>query len=81
MLFFRSEEQVKVWCEARSVPPRPLVRMSQLWELAVAWYATRLEPDARRPAPDEMRRIFGRVGLHDAFWDPQADVFGQATAG
>jgi hypothetical protein len=76
MLFFRSEELVKAWCQAREVAPRPLVTMAQLWELALAWYATRLSPDARRPAPDEVRRIFGRVGLHDPFWDPQVDVFG-----
>ena len=76
MLFFRSEDLVKAWCQARGVPPRPLVTMAQLWELAVAWYASRLGPDARRPGPDEMRRIFARVGLHDPFWDPQADAFG-----
>jgi hypothetical protein len=67
---------VKAWCQARGLEPRPLVTMAQLWELAVAWYATRLSPDARRPAPDEMRLIFRRIGLDDPFWDPQADVFG-----
>jgi hypothetical protein len=50
--------------------------MAQLWALAVAWYATRLSPDARRPKPDEMRQIFRRIGLDHPFWDPEADVFG-----
>jgi hypothetical protein len=77
MLFFRSEDQVKLWCQARGIVPRPLVTMSQLWQLAVAWYATRLSPEARRPGPVEMREIFARVGLDDPFWDPQADGFGQ----
>ena len=76
MLFFRSEDMVKGWCRARGIKPRPIVTMSQLWQLAVAWYATRLSPEARRPAPDEMRRIFAQIGLDDPFWDPQADVFG-----
>lgn len=76
MLFFRSEDLVRVWCQARGIEPRPLVTMAQLWELAVAWYATRLSPEARRPGPAEMRHIFARVGLHDPFWDPQADGFG-----
>jgi hypothetical protein len=49
--------------------------MAQLWELAIAWYATRLTPEARRPGPDEMRGIFAQIGLDDAFWDPQADTF------
>jgi hypothetical protein len=50
--------------------------MDQLWGMAVRWYATRLQPDARRPKPAEMREIFASLGLHDAFWDPQADAFG-----
>jgi hypothetical protein len=49
--------------------------MDQLWSLAVTWYATRLEPDSRRPGPDEMRAIFARLGLHGNFWDPEADAF------
>ena len=76
MLFFRSEEQVRQWCRARGASPQPIVRMEQLWGLAVAWYSTRLEADARRPGPAEIRSIFARLGLHDPFWDPQADVFG-----
>lgn len=75
MLFFRSEEQVDAWCRSRNIPKRPVVRIPELWELAVAWYSTRLDPDAKRPGPDEIRAIFGRIGLVDPFWDPQADHF------
>jgi hypothetical protein len=56
-----------------------MVTMPQLWDLAVAWYSTRLRPAARRPGPDEIRAIFGGIGLTDAFWDPQADTFGERT--
>ena len=76
MLFFRSEERVREWCETRGLPLRPLVRIDQLWELAQAWYATRLQPDSRRPQPTEMRKIFSRLGLAGDFWDPQSDRFG-----
>jgi Alkylmercury lyase len=76
MLFFRSEELVEAWCQARGIAPRPVVTMAQLWELAVAWYANRLSAEARRPAPAEMRQIFARIGLSDPFWDPQGDTFG-----
>lgn len=76
MLFFRSEELVREWCRAQGLPVRPIVRMDQLWGLADAWYATRLQPDSRRPQPDEMRQIFGRLGLTGEFWDPQSDRFG-----
>ena len=40
MLFFRSEELVNAWCQARGTVRRPLVTMEQLWQLAVTWYAT-----------------------------------------
>lgn len=75
MLFFRSEEQVAAWCRARGVQPRPVVSMPQLWHLAVTWYGTRLTPESRRPAPEEMRGIFERIGLQGDFWDPRADTF------
>jgi hypothetical protein len=70
MLFFRSEARVREWCQAQEVPVRPLVRMDQLWGLAQAWYATRLQPDSRRPKPAEMREIFAGLGLAGEFWDP-----------
>jgi hypothetical protein len=76
MLFFRSEERVKEWCGKQGFPLRPLVRIDQLWGLASAWYATRLQPDSRRPQTVEMNEIFARLGLTDSFWDPQADRFG-----
>jgi hypothetical protein len=75
MLFFRSEERVRQWCAGAGVPVRPLVRLDQLWGLAVAWYATRLRPDSRRPQPEEMRRILAGLGLEGPFWDPRADSF------
>ena len=75
MLFFRSEEQVREWCAANGVPQRPLVTIGQLWELATTWYSTRLQPDSRRPKPDEMSSIFAGIGLEGDFWDPRADRF------
>jgi len=76
MLFFRSEERAREWCTARSTPLRPLVTMHQLWGLALSWYSTRLDPGARRPQPDEMRRVFAGLGLTDEFWNPRSDAFG-----
>jgi hypothetical protein len=76
MLFFRSEEGVAEWCAERGLPVRPIVSLEQLWKLAVAWYANRLDPGARRPQPDEIRRIFARIGLEGPFWDPESDAFG-----
>lgn len=75
MLFFRSEEQVDAWCRERELPRRPIVTLEQQWQLAVAWYGNRLSPEARRPAPAEMRRIFSEIGLEGPFWDPESDAF------
>jgi len=76
MLFFRSEEQVRRWCETHGHPLRPLVTMNQLWNLAASWYATRLQERSRRPQPDEMQKIFAGLGLGGEFWNPQSDSFG-----
>jgi hypothetical protein len=73
MLLFRSEETVDRWCEAHRVPPRPLLNLSQLWQLAVVWYENRLTPESRRPTPDEMVSIFASIGLTGPFWDPKSD--------
>jgi hypothetical protein len=50
--------------------------MDQLWGLATAWYATRLQATSRRPPPAEMRQIFAGLRLSGDFWDPQSDLFG-----
>ena len=50
--------------------------MDQLWALATTWYSTRLQEDARRPKPEEMRAIFSGLGLEEDFWDPGSDRFG-----
>ena len=68
MLLFRSEEHVERWCRTRGLPKRPLVSFDQLWELSVAWYSSRLTPEARRPMGAEIREIFDRLGLTDPFW-------------
>lgn len=73
MLLFRSEENVASWCEAHRLPLRPIIRLDQLWHLAVTWYGNRLTVDSRRPGPGEMVAIFAGVGLEGPFWDPQSD--------
>ena len=75
MLFFRSEEHVNRWCQAKDLPRRPLISLEQLWFLATTWYGNRLTVDSRRPGPDEMVDIFATIGLEGAFWDPQSDYF------
>ena len=72
MLLFRSEETVEAWCAANNIPVRPMITLDQLWELATNWYGNRLTEESRRPGPEEMVQIFGRIGLTDPFFDPKA---------
>lgn len=69
MLFFRSEGQVRSWCHERELEVCPIVSLETQWRLALAWYGDRLSPEARRPKPDEMRRIFADIGLEGPFWE------------
>ncbi len=73
MLLFRSEESVAAWCETQKLPQRPLVSLSQLWQLAIHWYSNRLTIESRRPGPDDMTRIFNTLELVGPFWDPKSD--------
>lgn len=79
MLLFRSEETVARWCEARGIPRRPMINLDQLWDLATTWYENRLTVESRRPGPDEMVKIFARIGLEGPFWDPKSDQWRSAA--
>jgi hypothetical protein len=75
MLFFRSEEHVRRWCDVNNSPLRPIVNLEQLWFLSTTWYGNRLTVESRRPRPAEMTQIFASIGLHGDFWDPASDRF------
>jgi hypothetical protein len=81
MLLFRSEDTVKAWCEARRLPQRPIINLEQLWRLAVTWYSNRLTVESRRPAANEMVKIFEDIGLKGSFWDPKSDEWTSASQG
>ncbi len=73
MLFFRSEDDVATWCRAAGIPVGPTTNLAQLWGLAHAWYANRLEPEAVRPSAEEIPGIFRNLGLTEDFWNPLAN--------
>jgi hypothetical protein len=76
MLFFRSEETLKSWCDEHHYNMGPIVTMDQLWGMATTWYGSRLQEESRRPQPAEIRQVFADLGLKGDFWDPQSDSFG-----
>ncbi len=75
MVFFRSEERVREWCEGRGAAMNPRARIEQLWTLATRWYGNRLDPNSRRPAAGEIPGIFADAGFTDDFWNPKSERY------
>ena len=68
MLAFRSEAHVDRWLRQRGLARGSVLSLDQLWGLAKAWYANRLQPDWRRREPQEAEALFGDLGLTGDFW-------------
>ena len=68
MLAFRSEEHVDRWRALQCLPKGAVFSPEQLWRLAHAWYADRLDPAWRRRSPAEAEALFAEIGLTGDFW-------------
>jgi hypothetical protein len=66
MNLFRSEEHVERWLGGRE--PGATIPVSQLGELAQAWWEDRVEPDWRPHSRSQNQAILERVGLTGDFW-------------
>ena len=68
MLLFRSEEDVRAWCDARRRAPGAVLPAARLWELARRWYGDRLDPDWRPRTRAASQDILSACGLTGDFW-------------
>ena len=68
MLLFRSERHVEQWAAQRGHRRGAVLGVEQLWDLARAWYGTRMHPGWRRRTPEEAQQVFGDLGLTGDFW-------------
>lgn len=66
MNLFRSEEHVERWLSGR--PAGATIPVTQLCELAYAWWADRLAPGWRSRTRNESQAILSAVGLEGDFW-------------
>jgi hypothetical protein len=66
MNLFRSEEHVERWLAGR--PPGATIPVTQLSDLAHAWYGDRLAPDWTPHTREQNQRILDSVGLTSEFW-------------
>ena len=68
MLLFRSEEHLQRWLDQRGYQLGAVMSLPQIWGLAQAWYADRLEAGWRRRTPEEAEAVFASLGLTGDFW-------------
>ena len=69
MLLFRSEEHVDRWCQQWALPRGAILTLERAWRLASAWFAAdRGAPEWRRPAVEDVERLFASLGLTGDFW-------------
>jgi hypothetical protein len=68
MLLFRSEEDIKAWCERSGEPRGPAISLATLWRLSEAWYGDRLAPSYRGRTREQVEAVFARFGLTGEHW-------------
>ena len=69
ILFFQDEVEVDSWCERSGFPRGGTMSLDQCWQLALEWYAGRLESDWRRLTSEEAQASLRSVGLTGTFWE------------
>lgn len=67
MLVFRSEAHVERWLAGRE--RGAVIPLTQLADLATAWWGDRLAPDWRPHTREQNQGILERVGLTGPFWN------------
>jgi hypothetical protein len=66
MLVFRSEAHVDRWLAGR--PRGAIIPITQLAELATAWWGDRLSPDWQPHTREQNQAILTSLGLTGDFW-------------
>ena len=66
MNLFRSEEHIEIWLAGRI--PGATLPVSQLSELAHAWWRDRLAPDWRPHTREQNQMTLDNLGLTGRFW-------------
>ena len=68
MLFFRSEDHVRAWCDARGRERGAVLSLDRAWRLADGWYRNKLRPNWRRHTLEETEELLRAIGLTGRFW-------------
>lgn len=68
MLAFRSEGEIRRWCEAHGRAVGATFSPDLLWSLARVWYDDRLQLAWRRRTVGERQSLLEQVGLSGPLW-------------
>jgi hypothetical protein len=68
MLLFRTEDDIRAWCEQRQTTPGAIFDLGRLWNLARSWYDDRLNPSWQRRTITQRQTILDAAGLVGPFW-------------
>ena len=69
MLPFHSGAEIAAWCERHRQPRGQAVPLTQVAQLARAWYGKHADPDWKKWSIAEAQEIFAGAGLVSGFWD------------
>jgi hypothetical protein len=72
MLLFRGEEHIDRWCTQWNQPRGATLTIDQAWQLAQAWYGSKIDPAWRRFTVDEAEGLLANLGLKGPFWSLRA---------
>jgi hypothetical protein len=50
------------------MPRGETLPIARVWELARAWYGSRMDPDYCGRTPEQARELFRALGLTSPFW-------------
>lgn len=68
MSLFRSEDHVDRWLRTTRRQRGAVVPLTQVWNLAKAWYTNPRDPNWRPRTRDESQAVLASVGLTEPFW-------------
>jgi hypothetical protein len=68
VLPFRSQKEIREWCDRHRLPHGEDVHIRQVARLAKLWYGTYADPDWHKWTLTEAQAIFQKSGLISEFW-------------
>ena len=82
MLFFRSEDNARQWCQEKGIPMNPLVTIDQLWQMATTrkpdmalrLHSHRFEITLRRLLSEKLFAVVQIEGIHGFYHWSDAGV-------